>query len=83
MKSIMKACLAVVLGAFSVVSCLDETMQVTPDVPEGTVSYTAYVDGQDTKAELDGNVSMWKGAAKADSLRKPGLRQLQKSARVF
>ena len=61
MKSMMKAFLAVVLGAFSLVSCLDETMQVTPDVPEGTVSYTAYVDGQDTKAELDGNVSMWKG----------------------
>ena len=61
MKSIMKAFLAVVLGAFSVVSCLDETMQMTPEVPEGAVSYTAYVDGRDTKAELDGNVSMWKG----------------------
>ena len=43
------------------VSCLDETMEMTPVVPEGEVSYTAYVDGNSTKAELDGNVSMWKG----------------------
>ena len=61
MKSIMKAFLAVVLGALIFVSCLDEKMQMTPEVPEGAVSYTAYVDGRDTKAELDGNVSMWKG----------------------
>ena len=43
------------------VSCLDETMEISPEVPEGTVSYTAYVDGNSTKAELSGNVSMWKG----------------------
>ncbi len=61
MKSIMKAFLAVVLGALTFVSCLDEKMQMTPEVPEGAVSYTAYVDGRETKAELDGNVSMWKG----------------------
>ena len=61
MKSMMKAFLAVVSGALSMVSCLNETMQLAPEVPESAVSYTAYVDGQDTKAELDGNVSMWKG----------------------
>ncbi len=27
----------------------------------GTISYTAYVDGTDTKATLDGNVSKWRG----------------------
>ena len=72
MKSIMKAFLAVVLGALTFVSCLDEKMQLTPEGPEGAVSYTVQrsdddgkrwktLDGQDTKAELDGNVSMWKG----------------------
>ena len=61
MKSMMKAFLAVVWGALSMVSCLDEAMEMTPVVPEGVASYTAYVDGNSTKAELDGNVSMWKG----------------------
>lgn len=61
MKSLIKAFLAVIIGAVSMVSCLDETMEISPEVPEGTVSYTAYVDGNSTKAELDGNVSMWKG----------------------
>lgn len=61
MKSSLKAFLAVIIGAVSMVSCLDETMEISPEVPEGTVSYTAYVDGNSTKAELDGNVSMWKG----------------------
>ena len=61
MKSSLKAFLAVIIGAVSMVSCLDETMEISPEVPEGTVSYTAYVDGNSTKAELSGNVSMWKG----------------------
>ncbi|MBQ8574212.1 MAG: hypothetical protein IJ450_05090 [Bacteroidales bacterium] len=61
MKSLIKAFLAVIIGAVSMVSCLDETMEISPEVPEGTVSYTAYVDGNSTKAELSGNVSMWKG----------------------
>ncbi len=61
MKSSLRAFLAVIIGAVSMVSCLDETMEISPEVPEGTVSYTAYVDGNSTKAELDGNVSMWKG----------------------
>ncbi len=61
MKSSLRAFLAVIIGAVSMVSCLDETMEISPEVPEGTVSYTAYVDGNSTKAELSGNVSMWKG----------------------
>lgn len=61
MKSSLKAFLAVIIGAVSMVSCLDETMEISPEVPEGTVSYTAYVDGNSTKAELSGNISMWKG----------------------
>ena len=61
MKSLIKAFLAVIIGAVSMVSCLDETMEISPEVPEGTVSYTAYVDGNSTKAELDGSFSMWKG----------------------
>ena len=61
MKSMIKAFLAVVAGAFTFASCLDETVEVAPEIPEGVVSYTAYVDGSSTRTELSGNVSMWKG----------------------
>ena len=61
MKSMIKAFLAVVAGAFTFASCLDETVEVAPEMPEGVVSYTAYVDGSSTRTELSGNVSMWKG----------------------
>ena len=61
MKSMIKAFLAVVVGAFTFASCLDERVEVAPEMPEGVVSYTAYVDGSSTRTELSGNVSMWKG----------------------
>ncbi len=54
-----KALMAIVISSLTFASCLNEVMD-TP-VPEGVASYTAYVDGSATKAELDGNVSMWNG----------------------
>ena len=59
MKFSFKALMAIVISSLTFASCLNEVMD-TP-VPEGVASYTAYVDGSATKAELDGNVSMWNG----------------------
>lgn len=50
--------LAIILAA----SCVNEVMEPENSaVHNGFASYTAYVEGTDTKAVLDGNVSKWKG----------------------
>lgn len=59
MKSSVKVFLTVIISALSLVSCVNEVMD--NPVSEGPASYVAYVDGSATKAELDGNVSMWNG----------------------
>ena len=61
MKSMFRAFLALVVGVLSFAACMNEAVEVTPEIPEGVVSYTAYVDGGATRTELDGNVSKWKG----------------------
>lgn len=44
-------------------SCAEEIVAPENDinVPEGVASYTAYVEGADTKAVLDGKLSKWQG----------------------
>ena len=44
-------------------SCAEEIVAPEDDVnvPEGVASYTAYADGVDTKAVLDGRLSKWSG----------------------
>ena len=55
--------MAVLFAAVMAVSCAEEIVAPENDinVPEGVASYTAYVEGADTKAVLDGKLSKWQG----------------------
>ena len=56
--------MAVLFAAVMAVSCAEEIVAPENDinVPEGVASYTAYADGVDTKAVLDGGrLSKWQG----------------------
>ena len=61
MKLNLKNAAAIVAAAFVFISCLEEQMAPEAYVPAGIASFTATVDGSDTKTVLDGNISMWKG----------------------
>ena len=61
MKFNLRNAAAVVAAAFISISCVDELISPETQNPEGTVVFTASVDGADTKTVLDGNVSMWSG----------------------
>lgn len=61
MKLNLKNAAAVVAAAFVFISCVEEQMAPETYVPEGIPSFTATLDGPDTKTVLDGNISMWQG----------------------
>ena len=61
MKFNLKNAAAVVAAAFVYISCVEEQAVPETFVPEGIPSFTATVDGADTKTVLDGTMSMWKG----------------------
>lgn len=61
MKFNLRNAAAVVAAAFISISCVDELISPETQNPEGTVVFTASVDGADTKTVIDGNVSMWSG----------------------
>lgn len=53
--------IAAAIAALSAMACTMELVVDGPQVDSGLPSYTAYVDINDTKAVLDGNVSKWSG----------------------
>ena len=57
----LKLCFAAAIAALSAVACTLELVVDEPQVDQGIPSYTAYVDVNDTKSVLDGNVSKWSG----------------------
>ena len=52
---------AVIAGLLTFISCVDELSSPEAMVPEVVASFTATVDGADTKTVLDGNISKWAG----------------------
>ena len=53
--------IAAAIAALSAMACTMELVVDEPLVDQGLPSYTAYVDANETKAVLDGNVSKWSG----------------------
>ena len=61
MKFYFSRMTAVIAGLLTFISCVDELSSPETMVPEGVASFTATVDGADTKTVLDGNISKWAG----------------------
>ena len=65
MRFSAKGLTALLFTAVLSVSCVQDIVPDTADDAavqgSGVVTYSAYVDGTDTKATLDGNVSKWRG----------------------
>ena len=62
MKFSLKGLISLIFSIILTASCVSDVME--PDntpVQDGVSSYTAYTDGVDTKAVLDGKVSKWQG----------------------
>ena len=53
--------IAAAIAALSAVACTMELVVEEPQVNLGVPTYTAYMDVNDTKSVLDGNISKWKG----------------------
>ena len=71
----MKGLISLIFTTIFAVSCVQDMMDdvvVNDAVQTGVASYTAYVDGTDTKAVLDGNVSRWKGEESIQVVGKKG-----------
>ena len=52
---------AVMAGLLTFISCVEEPAAPETMVPEGVPSFTATVEGADTKTVLDGRISKWSG----------------------
>ena len=52
---------ALIAGLLTLISCVDEFSAPETMVPEGVPSFTATVEGADTKTVLDGRISKWSG----------------------
>lgn len=80
MKFSFKGLISLVFTVFIAVSCLKDAMgPENSSVQTGTTSYTAYMEGSDTKSVLDGNVSVWKGEESIQVIGKKGKYQFSAS----
>ncbi len=64
MKQISVKVLFAAIAALCVVACAEELVEENVLTQEGTVVYTASVDGAETRTVLEGNLSKWSGDEK-------------------